>query len=369
MARELGINRGLAWRVAKALSSPSASELLRALPRPKSMGVLLSACLSRGVSVELVERARQALSELEEAQAASGEDRRLIPVLLVASGIDGEQGAGFASSRQQLFEGARVLWGAEADLGLRLVIIWPGSTGELNGAVIRATIGLTALRPVPWTISYSRSVDQENREQQHVERPIDPAADAHASMGLPLLHRFCAPRPLDVRIDDSRGIRRYVVMPSTVGRAGEMTCVLGTWASDQFWESPRPEDTATSVMMIMETPMRRLQFDLLVHPALTLTRSSRVIFCDRLTRPHGFDRSRIEQERIPLDGEPEAMGCGVAAMAMARLPWYGDLLSHVSGRLQLDLDRFSGWRYELSYPPIATAALLQFWAARRAAGV
>jgi len=366
MARELGINRGLAWRVAKALATTSASELLRALPRPKSMAVLLDACLIRGAREQDVACARDALKALEDALTACGEDRGSVPVLLVASGFDGEQCAHFASSRHQLFEGARILWGAEADLGLRLVIAWPGSNGELNGALVRATLGLAVLRPGAWTISYSRFVDEENREQLLGERPIDEPATSAAGAELPLMERFCSPRPLHVTVDESRGIRRYMVTPTAIGRAGELNCVLGTWAPNQYWEATRPEDPGSSVMTIVETPMRRLQLDLLLHPDVALLRSSRVIVCDRLTRPHGFDLSRIEQERLPLDGTPQSLGRGVTAMATPRIAWYEELLAHVGGRLGLELDRFRGWRHEMTYPPIATAAILQFWAARRA---
>lgn len=364
MSRQLDINRGLAWRVSRSITEARASESLRALPRPKSLRILLEACGRCGASATALSRAETAIAALEDALTRCGEDRRSIPVLIVASGLDsdpdGASGTRFASARQHLFDGARIIWGVEAEIVLRLVLVWPGSPGELNAAIVRATIDLTALRQGPWPITYSRAVSEANEEKPIAQHPIDD----DDGTGLPFMPRFCSPRSLPVRVDDSRGMRRYEVTPPTVGRAGKVTCVLGSTSDNMFLEAGR-EDAPASVMTIVETPMRRLQLDLMVRDDLELTRPSRVVFCDRLTQPHGFNLERIDAERLPLDGVPDALGRGAAAMATARIPWYVDLIEHVTTRLGLDPDRFVGYRHETTYPPIATAALLQFWAASR----
>lgn len=361
MSRQLEINRGLAWRVSRAVTETRASEALRSLPRPKSLRILLDACGRCGAPATVLERARAAILALEETLSRCGEERRSVPVLIVASGLDGAAGSHFASARQQLFDGARIIWGVEAETILRLVLVWPGSPGELNSAVVRATVDLTALRHGPWPVTYQRSVSERNEETSLTDRSIDD----EAGTGLPFIARFCSPRSLPVRIDESRGMRRYEVTPATIGRSGRLTCVLGSSSNDTFEEASDAADPPASMMTIIETPTRRLQLDLMVHDDLELTRPSRVLFCDRLTRPHGFELDRLDAERLPLDGVPEAMGRGAAAMATARLPWHVDLIEHVTSRLGLDPERFVGYRHETTYPPISTAALLQFWAARR----
>lgn len=388
MARRLDINRGLAWRISRALAERSAGDALRVLPRAKSLGLLLDACAEEGAKPESVEHARTAVVELEAAIVASGEDRRSLPVLLVASGtVHEEDGTPhFDSARQQLFEGARVIWGVEVEVGFRLVVIWPTARGAdgarspdagppaLHGAIIRGTVGLSTLRPDRWPIAYAQSVSGENQVVRHGERPLDPDSD----LEVPLMRRFCEPRSLAIHPSESRGMRRFEVKPGAVGRAGRLTCVLGTALDAPYEERPSsaPGDvpglndggTAPSgaLMMIIETPIRRLIVDLLVHRDLELTRPGEVTFCDRLTRTHGYHLAHVAGERLPLDGTPVELGRGAQAMATSQVPWYPELVSHVATRLGFSADDFTGHRFECSHPPIASAALLHFWARRRA---
>lgn len=386
MARRLDINRGLAWRIARALSDRSAGDALKALPRSKSLHVFIDACARCGAPAAAVEGARGAVAAMEESIAACSEERRSLPVLLVGAGDSGEQDGTphFQTARQQLFEGARVLWGVEVDVGFRLAVIWPtaphtdasqpsdAGPPALHGAIIRGTVGLSTLRPERWPIAYAQIVSGENQVVRHGERSIDP----DSPLEVPLIRRFCEPRSLAIHSTESRGMRRYEVSPRAVGRAGRLTCVLGTALDAPYEERPSsapgdvpgPNDGGSApsgaLMMIIETPIRRLIVDLLVHRDLELTRPGEVTFCDRLTRPHGYHLAHVGDERLPLDGTPQRLGRGAEAMATSHVPWYPELVSHVATRLGFSADDFTGHRFECTHPPIASAALLHFWARR-----
>ncbi len=392
MARRLDVNRGLAWRISRALAERSAGDALRALPRSKSLGVYIDACARCGAPQAAVEAARNAVAELEKSIEACGEERRSLPVLLLGAGESTEEDGTphFDTARQQLFEGARVLWGVEVEVGFRTAFIWPapreagraaelsdedppGATrgtipGIIHGAIVRGTVGLSTLRPERWPIAYAQVVSGENQSQHHGERPLDP----ESTLELPLIRRFCEPRSIAVHSTEARGMRRFEVVPSAVGRAGRLTCVLGTALDAPYEErgaesSRRGGPPSGALMMIIESPIRRLIIDLLVHRDLELVRPSEVTFCDRLTRPHGYHLAHVASERLPLDGAPVELGRGAAAMATSHVPWYPELVRSVAAQIGSVDHEFVGYRFECSHPPIASAALLHFWARRRVA--
>lgn len=369
LARELDVNRGLAWRVSRAIAQPSPSAMLQALPRPKSLAILLQACAARGVPSPAIEAASQAIDGLEDLLERIGEPRRSVPSLIIAAGLDGPGGPHFSTARQRLFEGARILWGVEAAVGVRLLVVWPGAPGTLDAALVRATVDLTSLRHGSWPVSYARTVTERNEVKPLTERSLEQRPiDEDGAEDLPFIRRFCSPQDLTVTCDEARGMLRYLVTPPGVGSANRVTCVLGTVTPNLFDEGAAGADPRSHMMMILETPLHRCQFDLLVRDDVEFATAPRVILCDRLTRPHGFEFAKLESERLPLEGELEEMGTVPAALATPDMPWYPDLVQHVLDRLDMAPERFRALRWELRHPPISTAAMLQFQAARRPAG-
>lgn len=366
LAKRLGVNRGLAWRIAGVLSEPGAGEALRKLPRSKSLRAFLDACSMAGGAADAIARAEQAVRTLDDAITASGEERRAIPVLIVSSGLDGQGLAPFPTARQHLFDGARVIWGAEAEMGFRLAMLWPGSPGRVHAAIVKGLVNLELLRHGRWPIAYARNVSGTNETKDVAERPIDP----NSTLSLPLIEAFCSPKPfrssIQLQSEQSREMTRFEVDPQALGRSGRTTVVLGTVIEDVYDEVEDHLPTG-AFMMIMETPIQRLQFDLLAHRDLELVRPSELTFCDRLTRPHGYFPAELDSQRLPLDAAPEALDGASPDLRSPFMPWYADLVAHVAQHIGLSLTDFSGYRHELAYPPIASAALMHFWPRRRQA--
>ncbi len=356
-ARDLGVNRGLIWRVSRVINDDDLASSAQHIPGLPSIDRLINACVERGANVSTGERVRDGVRHFEHAVSRSSGDRRSAAVLLASESVD--SGAKqLAIARRQFYEGARAIWGAHGALGLCAHFLAPSTErpGYADNAYVRSIVGLRRLRSIPWTLSYQRVYDSSGRSDSG--EPPDVRLTSIDPNG-PLLRAYCSPHDLPVDVVERDGLQRYVLEAGPIGNAGRINSAVGMRAVGVHPTPSRPEQGPATSMMIIDTPLEEQIFDLCVHRDLEPASLPLVGLCDRLTTPHSYDKDELKRETLPLTESLRPLGVGLRRAIVPNAPWYTDMLSHVYETLGWRSDDFLIYRFQMRYPPVATVLMIQ----------
>lgn len=357
-ARALNLNRGLVWRVSRAVGAEDDVTAAANLPGQVGLDRLLDACRERGVSGEMLETVRVAVRRFHEVASNGFGDRRTLEILLANSG-ERSTSLDLESARRAMFDGGCAVWGVRAEVRLRNMFLFPSreDPSRLDEAGVAGYVGLRRLRKVPWPVSYQAVYTDSGDADAPTLDLIDEGGTANSS--LPLLREFCSPADLSVNLArTSRGVRHELPPTADFG-ADPVTCVFGAIYRRLYTARSTESCRVAGSLVVMDTPVERVMVDCFVHRSLELAPPS-VALVDRLTRPHGFNADELAQESLPFEVQPRRLGPGSAASVTPQLPWYPRLVDRVCARIGHTADEFVAYRVEMVYPPIPTALIVQF---------
>lgn len=380
-ARALNVNRGLVWRVSRAVGAEDDVTAATNLPGQVGLERLLEACRERGVGEDVLGAARAAVRRFHDVAASGFGDRRTLEILLANAGEESTS-IDLESARKAMFDGGCAVWGVRADVRLRIMFLAPNrdDPAMLDEADVAGYVGFRRLRRVPWPMSYKAVYTDTGADDAPAEEPIDQAPGGTSS--LPLLREFCEPRDLTVNlVKTGRGGVRHE-LPVTPGLGSEpMTCLFGAVFRKIYTARSTPRCRIAGSLVVMDTPVERVILDCFVHRSLVGPGapggtngagtnggtnagggmgSPRVTLVDRLTRPHGFSEEELDQEALPFEIQPRRLGPGASGAVTPHVPWYPRLVERVCARLGYGADEFIAYRAEMVYPPIPTALVVRF---------
>ena len=355
LARRLGVNKNLAWRVGKVVTAHDAAEAVPHVPGALAFATLLKAFAKAGVPALGVKAVREAVQAYESMVAVHSGDRATLDQL--AAGLTREPGAAerLEQSRRQAFIGLGSTWGVQAAVQFLTVVMAPSAGDRSLGDVvnIKGLVGLRRLRAdARWTLfRLHRTMDDGSDLHPFRSEPLEPEPRAD---GLPILQRFSTqgfPRLETVRVGKQT---RWVLPAGPVGNTAALDCAFGEIHRAALPLVRSDNNRVERIGMSLVTPVELVQLDLMVSEELDWARSPEAVLYSQLDGGSTTLADEHSNPRLPLLEHVHELGRGLSAFASPHVPRYGDLLGLAFERTGWQPRDFRGYRFTLRYPPIPT---------------
>jgi len=357
-ARELGINRGLSWRLTRMVRESNPAAAASDVPGTQSMAKFFDACRERGASKEALESAAQAVERFELALSRCSGDRKTFAMLLANGGAP-RNSNNQERARRKVFEGACGVWGVQAQTRFVTVFVFPSpdDPDQLDAGHVTGFVGCRRLSSRPWPLSYEAVHRSTGDVASFVKEPLHPSG--HTEGQAQLFQEFCSPVVPEIEVHEAGGYKRFELAVGPVGNEGLQTVVFGTRLRRLYPRYSETPETA-GFMVLITTPVERVLFDLFVHRGLMVPTGIRTQLLDRLMFPHVNDESEYERMSLPLQETAVTLPPGVSGAMCPHIPWYTQMVTSVTSRLGMSINDFTGSRFEMAYPPISTTLSRRF---------
>lgn len=357
-ARELGLNRGLTWRLTRIVRESDPRLVVSDVPGAQSMSRFFDACLKRGAPQQAIAAASNAFSTFESMLSSCSGDRKTLGMLM-ANTSAGRSAGEAEKGRRKLFEGACGVWGGQAQTRFVTVFVFPSPDDpmKLDAAHVTGLVGFRRLSDRAWPLSYEAVHRASGVAAPLIKEPLDPAGPTEGQAQL--LKGFCSPPQPDIQVVISGDYKRFELASGPVGNEGLTTCVFGTRLRRMYDRYSQTPDTA-GFMVLLQTPVEQVMFDLFVHKDLGVEEPPRTQLLDRLLFPHSNVESDFDRQSLPISEIPVPLPRGLAGTLCPYIPWYSRLIADITAKLDMPLDDFFGSRFEMAYPPISTTLSRRF---------
>ncbi len=352
IARSLGIDKTLAWKVSRFVEDPDPLKAVRHMPGSGGLEIVLKAAAAHGVAEGRVEAVRDADERLRAFVRRRAGDRRSFEAMIARDGR--RAGRLELEQRRDYFRAGAGIWGVRARLQLLLLALRPSETedGLLDVIQVGGVVDLERLRTdTPWIVRRLRASNDSETEMFRTRRePLDPAGQLRPGM-LPLMTSFCSrPLPELNQFEATNGWVYDELVASEVGREAAVTCVTGEVHRGVLPFRRSEENTAGRYSLTVRTPVEAVIFDVLLHERLAHFGPAELRVYGLLEdRPHSGGAAANAQ---PLYEPEPAAGLGRPAVVQTpRLSWYSSLVSESLSRAGWGgTGEFRGYRTELEYP-------------------
>lgn len=352
LARELGLNRGLAWKLSRVARSIDGTDVAHDVPGRQSMEHFIRVCQERGVKSSLISKATDATDAFEESVSSCSGGRKTLSMLLAnrvgqTSQLDRER------ARRTLFEGACAVWGVQAQTRFVTVFLFPSkdTPGHLDAAHVTGHVGFRQLSSRPWPMSYEAVHDSDGESVPIIKEPLDP--DGSEEGELQIIREFCEPDVPNIVVRKQKDYKTFELAAGQVGNKGMTTVVFGSYLKALYMQHYNRPETA-GFMVLLQTPVERVIFDYYVHKDVQTQGKVITHLLDRMTYPHENREEDFDHQSMTISETPRDLPQGIHGASTPHLPWYPRLLELVTDRIGLDYDDFVGSRFMMSYPPIST---------------
>lgn len=356
LAESLGVDKGFASRLLKAIRCRDPVALAYTIPGPEPLRRLVKAAGRRGVDREL-------------AHAADAEIDRFAALIDTAgdrSTFDGIVGSLLPDARRQfenrtkqlLFRGNSQLRGFVVDVDFTIILMHPTGDGEhVDYVAITGVLGLQRLRPgavvrlATWNLGPDMPVRLTTLDREPIECLSSGRLDA-----------FCSAPAARLEIHRSGDTLTYTLADGPFGPGSEVDFVLGQWShAPAPLFSPPSGVRLSGVGAEVDKPARLLHLDVLAHEEVYPGADPRLFLIDTAFRGMAnINDPAREADYVPLMESVRPLPGNVTEARPAFLPGYGDLLRYVEGKTNWRLSRFRGYRCTIEYPLYGMQVTLGF---------
>ena len=368
MARVLGLEKMLAWKLSRVVIDEDPIAAVRMLPGRPGQQALVEALKRMEAAPEVVEQVRKSFGDFESMVATHAGDRETF-VMMLSELTDNGRFERDIEHRKHAFLGNSAMWGVQARVRLSSIVLTPGDDPDfVEVASVSGLLDFRRLRSEqPWTVASYSSVDSQGSPRSTgVVIPLDPRAQERGSA--PLLLDYCSPNfPQLTQTSSGGGSVLVLASPGPVGNSGLLTCLTGLLMKGvvpRWWQAPNQEDSELSVMLA--TPCEMLLFDLFVHHTLTPAMNPRITSFgalpgDSLRVCDGPKRRvlRLAEDIIELGAFPPDL----TAFEMGAYP---EMMEWVFKRIGHDASEFRGFRFRQRYPLIPTKVAYHYESPKKA---
>ncbi len=358
ISREYGVNRNLSWKVSRIMRAEDPYAVFYHLPGMAGLHILLDAFLSAGAPPDKLEAVRSAISEFEQMVSMHAGDRQTLELMLDSLAPTDALSEPLEVSRKLAFRGNSGIWGVQAKLRLRTVLLAPNPDDPdmLDIAQVSGLLGLRRFRhEAVWPLFLKEDFNDDGTRRVNQEIPIDPNLEDAATMLMP---EFCStPLPQIRATPTSRGTR-YEQVGGKLGNFGSSTCVFGSFRRHFAPRHQDGQNVRGEFFSPMNAPVEHLLFDVIVHKDLIaegLELKAEVLQAD-VSSPF-FNR---HGEGLPCPERVKRLGPSPHQTVNPLAPKYGEILQQVYRRLDWTPGDFRGLRYEMRYPPLPCTIVLSY---------
>lgn len=357
LARAIGIDKVLASRALKAASSSDPIAALKLMPGPDPLRRLSQAAGKKGVSTELVKELDQAVSEFDELIRNEAGDRSALDAIL-ASWLPDARFEFELRRKQAAYRAMSQLKGSSADVLLASVFFTPSKDDpeKLDLVWVMGMLGLQRVRPGSPIKYASRrlsidSITQAPRQPTSLDgTPVDDFSGLR-------LDQFCSKPLASIEVQRVGEVVHYLLGDDAAyGPHSGIDLVFGEMNRRELpryvpAQTPPRQRFAFAEISI---PSKRLVFDAYVHREILTSQPSLSIYDTAFDGTANVNDRTRDIDKLDLQEKITQLGNGFLRSRCAEAPWYADLLSMVSSKLEVDPSQMTGWRTEIDYPIYGT---------------
>ncbi|MBK8914244.1 MAG: hypothetical protein IPM64_06515 [Phycisphaerales bacterium] len=360
VARKLGLNRNLTWKLSRVIGSSDPFAALRHLPGEQGVGLATEAFARAGAPEAVIEHVRTAIGELDSVVEVHAGDRGHFELTLESMGLY-EPESRMESGRELAFRGNSMIWGVQARTRLTTAMIAPspGDAGRIDYLLVGSWIGFRRLRPESrWRLA-RRQIHDDRGERldttplvEHIDAQPDPQAPQ-------LVREFCSSNMPAVEPVEQGGTVELMLPGGPVGNLAAFDCTFGYIARGV----PRFRDAHNefgSSAASISLPVETLVFDILVHRDLPFPLEPELAV-------YGFPHGGVDnpagqtiQNRLPIPMRAVELAGMPPAVATPLVPFYNDLIGRMYQRMGWEPSAFRGVRLLLPYPPMSSMVVMRW---------
>lgn len=363
MARSLGLDKSLSWKVSHIVGDEDLLDAAAHLPGRPGLRILIEALERAGVRRESVDSLREAFDAFNRMVETHSGDRDTMEMMLGHLRRDGKRSHDEAM-RKRAFQGNSAIWGVQSRVRLVSQIVAParGSSDMLDIAIMTGLIDFWRLRPdVPWAVgTLRRYADDGSPLPYELSEPIDPGVPAH---GPPLIREFCSdPLPPVRVVPGVNNTTRIEMVGGAVGQTASSTCITGWIVRNAFSRLRTPTESIGEYMGTLNTPAQLVIHDLFVHPEARLPMPLSVHLYSQLPGGPIYPNCGRNQGELRLPTTMIELGGGGGEspdLTTPEVPRYRQLMEMAAMRVGWPLGDFAGYRLKIPYPPIPTVTLFR----------
>ena len=357
MAGELGLNKNLAWKVAKIVNAPSGCEAVQHVPGPGGIKILFETFAQHGAGERELAALREALDAFDRMVEIHSGDRATLELMLGSMSPDRVDPQRLESNRKLSFRGNGATWGVQARVRVGVQFVAPSldHPGEVDVGTVAGFVDFRRLRPTAWPLLMNFGYSEDGREEPSVQ-PL--AGDASEP---PLLREFCTSPLPELRTLPRPDGRTYELREGPVGHAAASTCIFG-WVARSVGSAYRDGDDheVAELMVHLNTPVEILVHDFLVHRDLPFEGAPSLHLYSLMHGPLPFPLWKQEHHRIPCAETLQDLGQGPPVLATPHVPRHRELVQTACEGAGWNLADFRGYRLVMRYPPIPTMPVLSY---------
>lgn len=362
LARGLGIDKNLAWKITKVIQLGDPYSAFLHLPGSSGIDIFIRAAEKHGTDPKLIATARAAIQELNRVIELHTGDRATLEMMLGGLAREGRRDI-LISHRKQLYKGTSSVWGIQAKAQLMADFIAPSESDSdlFDLAWVAGFVELKRLRSgVPWLIGRHRCVDDTATSllPTGTRRALDPAyVGAECA---PLLPEFCSqPLPELRRFNGADGFIYDELVEGPVGNTAAVTCITAELIPKMSSMRRSENNTFGEIMLAMRTPVETLVFDLFVHESYLSFLSPTLHIYSQLEGGPEFPVPGRHRIALPCEESIQDLG-RPPVVQTAVIPNYVEIVNTVFQRTGWDPAAFRAFRAIISYPPAPSSILMHY---------
>jgi len=357
LARQLGLNRNLTWKLAKFIGTTDLFAALQHLPGDEGIEIATAAMKRVGAPDRVLDRFAKARARLDEVIRVHAGDRATMELILDSMGGAGS-GDRLEQSRKLAFRGNSGLWGLQARVRTTTTFIAPSRTDPelLDLAIVGGVVDFRRLRPgIRWPLFRPRQYQNDGTPivLGPNEEAIDPASNDPSSPML--IHEFCSDNLPEIRAVKGRMGVDYEMGDGPVGNLGAFTCYFGRIVRRGPCRYHTSDEPYVDLLSHVTMPVETMIFDLIVHQELAYLMKPRVML---LASTDGVGPGNAEQS-IPLEARPTELSGRPPLLGTPLVPRYDELTAMVFRRGGWNPRDFRALRIEIKYPPMHAVTVLR----------
>lgn len=354
LARQLGVNKNLAWKAAKIVSTADAAEAVPHVPGRAGMKIFLEAMERAGASDAALSSAREACDAFDRMVELHAGDRGTLE-LMVGSSFASDAIAPLQEANRKLaFQGNSATWGVQARVRFGAQFIAPSSEDpeQLDYASIGGLSDFRRLRgDAKWPLSFNVRYNIDGTRCDSVATPIERSLESVDGPAF-LLDHCSDPLPA-IRAKEVPLGTVYELCEGEVGNTAAFSCAFGWFVRklESVWGEPGCTETCFEIPL--NTPVELATMDVLVHRDIKWQLPPKLVVRSRMEIGVGSHDATDSTYTLPSPSSLEELP-DRSAIANSEVPRWGEMLGQVCERLDWNLDDFRVFRLALRYPPIPT---------------
>jgi hypothetical protein len=357
LARQLRLDKTLAWKIARVVNADSADDAFQYLPGDAGMELFLDAVEAAGSDRTTLTRAREVVDGFRQSVTRHIGDRPTLEIVLDA--LPSQKKDRLTQSRKLAYRGNSGIWGVQAKVRLQTVFVWPSKQDptKLDAAVVVGWLDFRRIRQDAKWVLFRHSLYSKNTGRMTLQvEPLD--EETSSNDPLRMLKRFCTGTIPSVTAREENEQTSYHLGDSELGNAGAFSVMMGSVYRAMANRYIVNGEDRVSFAAQVSAPVETMLFDLFVHRDLRINGDPNLEVFGALAPGGKFS----DTDRIPLN-EPLRQLVPGGKSLVVETPLFGryrEVIDLVHRRSGESPEAFSGWRYTLEYPPFPSTVMIGF---------